>query len=98
MRNQILSEINAAKFANRKYDKSLESNLKNVDNQIKKLRKKYTDNDKALKEFVDYKIEDCMINTIKKENKDLDDSKFSDQFAKYFNQLNENIGQEYLYI
>lgn len=98
MRNQILSEINAAKFANREYDKSLESNLKNVDKQINELRNKYTNNDKSLKEFVDYKIEDCMINTIKKENKDLDDSKFSDQFAKYFNQLNENIGQEYLYI
>ena len=30
MRNQIISEINAAKFANRNYDKSLESDLKKL--------------------------------------------------------------------
>ena len=57
-----------------------------------------TENDEALKEFVDYKVEDCMMRTIKTENKDLDDNNFTDQFAKYFNQLNENIGQEFLYI
>ena len=39
-----------------------------------------------------------MMRTIKTENKDLDDNNFTDQFVKYFNQLNENIGQEFLYI
>ena len=39
-----------------------------------------------------------MIQTIKNENNNLDDSKFSNNFAKYFNNLNENIGQHFLYV
>ena len=39
-----------------------------------------------------------MIQTMKGENPALDDSNFSNQVAKYFNQLNEYIGQEYLYV
>jgi len=97
-RNQIRSTINAAKFASVSYDKQLDINLQEIQKQMESLRKKYSENDEALKEFVDYKIEDCMIQTIKNENKDLDDTHFTDQFAKYFNQLNENIGQEYLYV
>ena len=97
-RNQVRSAIDTAKFTNTEYSPTLDQELEDINNQITNLRKQYANNDEALKEFVDYKVEDCMINTIKNENPNLDDSKFSDQFAKYFNQLNENIGQEYLYI
>lgn len=97
-RNQIRSEIDAAKFANREYDPKLDVELKEVLKKIDNLRSKYANNDEALKEFVDYKIEDCMIQTIKNENNNLDDSKFSNNFAKYFNNLNENIGQHFLYV
>ena len=75
-RNQIRSEIDAAKFANREYDPKLDVELKEILKKIDNLRSKYANNDEALKEFVDYKIEDCMIQTIKNENNNLDDSKF----------------------
>ena len=97
-RNQVRSTIDTAKFTNSEYDPSLDQELVNINAEIANLRKQYANNDEALKEFVDYKIEDCMIQTMKGENPALDDSNFSDQFAKYFNQLNENIGQEYLYV
>ena len=72
--------------------------LKQIQEQIQKLQDEYKQNDEALKEFVDYKIEGCMMNTIKDNNQELKDDKFLDNFAKYFNNLNENIGQEFLYI
>ena len=83
MRNQIHSEIQLL-FTNSPYDSNLDTRLKNINDEINKLRKKYTENDEALKEFVDYKVEDCMMRTIKTENKDLDDNNFTDQFYKIF--------------
>lgn len=54
--------------------------------------------DKRLDEYTDYAIETCMMNDVIKDNKELKDDKFLDQFAKYFNNLNDNIGQQYLYM
>ena len=76
--------------------------LKEVNERIDKLSKDFYEGvykDKRIsKNNSDYNLESCMINTIRDENKDLDDKGFADKFAKYFNNLNENIGQEYLYI
>ena len=39
MRNQIHSEINALKFTNSPYDSNLDTRLKNINDEINKLRK-----------------------------------------------------------
>ena len=39
-----------------------------------------------------------MINKAIDEEPKLDDTNFKDEFAKYFDRLNSNIDEEYLYI
>ena len=54
------------------------------------------ENDKKI--FADYNIETCMIDTVMKENTDLDDTNFKKYFSDYFNSLNSNIDERFLYI
>ena len=61
---------------------------------ISKLNK--IENDK--KQYSNYDIEACMIDKAITEDATLDDSQFKDYFAKYFDRLNSNIDEEYLYI
>lgn len=94
----LKTEINTQKLNTGTVNQQKMNQLKQIQEQIQKLQDEYKQNDEALKEFVDYKIEGCMMNTIKDNNQELKDDKFLDNFAKYFNNLNENIGQEFLYI
>jgi hypothetical protein len=48
--------------------------------------------------YADYDTETCMINKAVNENPELDDSKFIQQFKTYFDRLNSNIDEQYLYI
>jgi hypothetical protein len=49
-------------------------------------------------QYSNYDQESCMINKASTENPELDDSNFKDYFAQYFDRLNSNIDEEYLYI
>lgn len=73
--------------------------MKELNKQIAELKLHFaTKTNVNLDDDTDYSIETCMMNDIKNEHKELKDDKFLDRFAKYFNNLNENIGQQYLYI
>ena len=48
--------------------------------------------------FADYNIESCMIDKVMKENSDLDDSNFKTYFSQYFDHINSNIDEKYLYL
>lgn len=48
--------------------------------------------------YANYDLESCMINTAVSQDKELDDSGFKMEFAKYFDRMNSNIPNEYLYI
>ena len=54
------------------------------------------ENDKKL--YSNYDIESCMIDKATTEDQELDDTNFKDNFAKYFDRLNSNIDQKYLYL
>jgi hypothetical protein len=54
------------------------------------------ENDKKI--YSNYNIESCMIDKVMTDDNDLDDTNFKDNFAKYFDRLNSNIDEEYLYI
>jgi hypothetical protein len=54
------------------------------------------ENDK--KQYSNYDLETCMINKATKEDPKLDDTHFKDYFAKYFNRMNSNIDDKFLYI
>jgi hypothetical protein len=54
------------------------------------------ESDKKL--YADYDVESCMINKASTENPELDDTHFRDYFAQYFDRMNSNIDEEYLYI
>ena len=48
--------------------------------------------------FADYNIETCMINKVMNEDPKLDDSNFKTYFSKYFDTLNSNIDEKFLYV
>jgi hypothetical protein len=54
------------------------------------------ENDKKV--FADYNIESCMMNKVMTEDPSLDDTNFKSYFEKYFDNLNSNIDEKYLYI
>ncbi len=67
-----------------------------LNNQISELKQHFASKTNLkLDDETDYSIETCMINKVEKEHGDLKDDKFLDNFAKYFNNLNNNIGQQY---
>ena len=39
-----------------------------------------------------------MINQVVKDHPELDDSKFKNNFAQYFDRMNNNIDEQFLYI
>lgn len=61
---------------------------------ISKLNK--IENDRA--QYSNYDLETCMIDRATKEDPKLDDTNFKDYFAKYFDRMNSNIDEKYLYI
>ena len=48
--------------------------------------------------YADYNIETCMMDKVMKEEPDLDDTNFKTYFEKYFDNMNSNIDEKYLYI
>jgi len=100
--NQIKAKIYSKKLNNITVSEEETKQLEDLNQQIGALKLKYAENtnriNKDLSEYSDYNIEKCMIQDTQTENTELKDDKFIDNFAKYFNNLNENIGQEYLYI
>jgi hypothetical protein len=61
---------------------------------IEKLNK--IENDRT--QYSNYDLESCMIDRATKEDPKLDDTHFKDYFAKYFDRMNSNIDEKYLYI
>jgi hypothetical protein len=49
-------------------------------------------------QYANYDQESCMIEKAVNENPELDDTNFKDYFAQYFDRMNEQIPEEYLYI
>ena len=54
------------------------------------------ESDKKL--YANYDLETCMISKAVSMDKELDDSKFKAEFAQYFDRMNSQIPEEYLYI
>jgi hypothetical protein len=54
------------------------------------------ESDKKL--YADYDLETCMINKAVSRDKELDDSQFKAEFAAYFDRMNSQIPEEYLYL
>jgi len=54
------------------------------------------ENDKKL--YSNYDIETCMIDRAVTYDPELDDTNFKNNFGEYFNRLNSNIDEKYLYI
>ena len=48
--------------------------------------------------FADYNVETCMMDKVMKDEPQLEDSNFKNYFSKYFDNLNSNIDEKYLYI
>ena len=48
--------------------------------------------------YSNYDLESCMIKKATTEDPQLDDSKFRAEFATYFDRMNSNIAEEYLYL
>ncbi len=48
--------------------------------------------------YANYDLETCMISKAVSRDKELDDSKFKAEFAQYFDRMNSQIPEEYLYI
>jgi len=92
----------------RQCNKKISTNLFNLDvcsqygSDNDTLSKKYLnklnkiENDKKI--FADYNLETCMIDQVMKEDPKLDDSNFRNYFSQYFNNLNTNIDEKFLYI
>ena len=55
-----------------------------------------TENDKKI--YSNYDIESCMIDKAITNDIELDDTNFKDYFAKYFDRMNSNIDEQYLYV
>lgn len=54
------------------------------------------ESDKKL--YANYDLEACMIKKAVSRNPDLDDTGFKAEFAQYFDRMNSNIPEEYLYL
>ena len=92
----------------RQCNKKISTNLFNLDvcsqygSDNDTLSKKYLnklnkiENDKKI--FADYNLETCMIDQVMKEDPKLDDTNFKNYFSQYFNNLNTNIDEKFLYI
>ena len=61
-----------------------------------KKKMKEMDNDKTA--FANYNAEKCMMDKVMKDEPDLDDTNFKTYFSKYFDNLNSNIDEKYLYV
>ena len=61
---------------------------------LAKLNKIETDK----KIFADYNIETCMMDKVMKEDPSLDDTNFKTYFANYFDTINSNIDEKFLYV
>jgi len=48
--------------------------------------------------FADYNVETCMMNKVMKDEPGLEDSNFKTYFSKYFDNLNSNIDEKFLYM
>jgi hypothetical protein len=48
--------------------------------------------------YANYDLETCMIKKATTEDPMLDDTNFKKEFAKYFDRMNSNIAEEYLYL
>lgn len=100
--NQIRSRIQSKRLNNITVSEAETQELESLNQQVIALRREFAENtnriNKNLSEYSDYNIEKCMMEDTQKENKSLKDDKFLENFAKYFSNLNENIGQEFLYI
>lgn len=48
--------------------------------------------------FADYNVQTCMMDKVMKDEPQLEDSNFKNYFSKYFDNLNSNIDEKYLYI
>jgi hypothetical protein len=48
--------------------------------------------------YSNYDQEECMIDEAVKQNPELNDSKFKKYFSQYFERMNNNIDQQYLYV
>ena len=53
---------------------------------------------KERKVYTNYNTEQCMIENAINDNPDLDDASFNTNFKAYFNRLNTNIDESFLYI
>ena len=92
----------------RQCNKKISTNLFNLDvcsqygSDNDTISKKYLnklnniENDKKI--FADYNLETCMIDQVMKEDPKLDDTNFKNYFSQYFNNLNTNIDEKFLYI
>ena len=71
-----------------------------VDNDIlsTKYLSKLNQIENDTKVFADYNIETCMMDKVMKENPDLEDTNFKTYFSQYFDNLNSNIDEKYLYV
>ena len=61
---------------------------------LAKLNKIETDK----KIFADYNVETCMMDKVMKEDPSLDDTIFKTYFAQYFDTINSNIDEKFLYV
>jgi hypothetical protein len=95
--NQIMNQINSQKLQSGNIEPK-KKELFRVNMEIQSLKEKYKQIPNSLEELHDFNIESCMIDTIKSRNNKLNDDKFLNEFSRYFNNLNENIGQEFLYV
>jgi hypothetical protein len=73
------------------YGNDLDQSSANMFAKINKI-----ETDKA--QYSNYDTETCMIDSVIKANPDLDDTHFKDNFAKYFNRMNDNIDKQFLYV
>ena len=94
--NQLKGLLDTNKLQNIISKKEDVDRMKELNKQIVELKLNFASKtNMKLDEDTDYSIETCMINDIQKEHGDLKDDKFLDNFAKYFDNLNDNIGQSF---
>jgi len=73
------------------YGSDLDVSSASVFTKLNKIEK-----DKA--QYANYDAETCMIDKAIKENPSLDDKNFKQNFAQYFDRMNNNIDKQFLYI